>query len=356
MSNIETKMFGGKITEVKQVDRNGVPVGLLSGYIATWDLDRGNDQFLKGAFLESIAEHKKKKRQIRFKDHHGRTVGGFPIEEVKEDDRGLFGIAEVNLDVQQGRELFSLAKQEVITDFSIGFSAVEFEFDKDIRKIPKAIVWEGSAVDEPMNENANIIEVKAVVPYQDLPLADRDRRWDSNAAKGRVRAWAGADEGLTSPSIINKYKKCFVWYDREIADTFAAYKLPISDIIDGRLTAVPRAIFAAAAAVQGARGGVDIPEAEIPGVKRHLNRYYAKMDLESPFSESSSFRLDDFSVLEEKELEKLLHSGIRFSQKNAKLIISGLKSVGYRDADSQKDHRDGEDWNEVLDIVKSIKS
>ena len=162
---IETKELGGVVLEVKQEDRNGVPVGILAGYAATWDVDRGDwmgvkDQFVKGAFLESLMEHVMKKRQIRFKDHHGRTVGGAPMEFVKEDDRGLYVVAEVNLEVQQGRELYALAKQGVIVDFSIGFSVVDSEMDGDLRTITKATVWEFSGVDEPCNPHAQITQVK----------------------------------------------------------------------------------------------------------------------------------------------------------------------------------------------------
>lgn len=170
--DIEVKQIGGHVLEVKQEERNGVPVGLISGHIATFDVDRGNDQFQKGAFIESLQEHQAKRRQIRFKDSHGRTVGGFPIETVREDEKGLFGIAEVNLDVQQGREAFSLAKQGVLSDFSIGFSSLDDEFKDGIRIIKKAIVWEGSIVDEPMNTAANVIEVKEMSP-RDLERALR---------------------------------------------------------------------------------------------------------------------------------------------------------------------------------------
>lgn len=161
----ENKQLGGNIVSVKQEDRDGVAVGIIEGYIATWDIDEGDflgvkDQFRKGAFLESILEHIQRKRQVRLKDHHGRTVGGFPIAFVKEDERGLFGVGEVNLEVQQGRELYAMAKQGVLTDFSIGFSVVEFEMVDEIRTITKAIIWEGSVVDEPMNRAANITQVK----------------------------------------------------------------------------------------------------------------------------------------------------------------------------------------------------
>ena len=158
-------LIHGNITEVKIEDRNGVSVGIIEGYIATWDVDEGDffgikDRFVRGAFVESILEHVQRRRQVRLKDHHGRTVGGFPIEFVKEDDRGLFGVGEVNMEVQQGRELYSLAKQGVLADFSIGFSVRESEMDGDVRTITKAIIWEGSVVDEPMNRAANITQVK----------------------------------------------------------------------------------------------------------------------------------------------------------------------------------------------------
>lgn len=167
--DIETKQFNGRVIETKEESRNGVKVGLIFGYIATWDVDRWDDQFVKGCFLDSIKEHKSKNRQIRFKDHHRRTVGGYPIDTVKEDERGLFGIAEVNLEVQQGHEAFSLAKQGVLTDKSIGFSAIDWEIKDDIRIISKAIVWEGSIVDEPMNEQANITEVKNAIEKASNP-------------------------------------------------------------------------------------------------------------------------------------------------------------------------------------------
>ena len=165
MAKKELKFVGGSVLQVKQEDRNGVAVGIVEGYIATWDVDRGDwmgvkDQFKRGAFIESILEHIQKKRPIRLKDHHGRTIGGFPVEFVKEDDRGLFAVGEINLDVQQGKEAYALAKQGVLSDFSIGFSVVDFEMDGDLRTITKAVIWEGSIVDEPMNPAANITQVK----------------------------------------------------------------------------------------------------------------------------------------------------------------------------------------------------
>jgi hypothetical protein len=118
----------------------------------------------------------------------------------------------------------------------------------------------------------------SVTAFQDLPLADRDREWDSVAADKRVRKWADAEDEPDA-----KYRDAHVWYDKDKKDNFGAYKLLIADIVDGKLTAVPRGVMAAGAVMQGARGGVDLPEDEIDRVKSHLAKYYSKMDETAPW-------------------------------------------------------------------------
>lgn len=323
-AEIETKRIGGVVTEVKEAVRNGVKVGIIEGYIATWDVDRGDffgvkDQFVKGCFRESIADHLKRGRQVRLKDNHERTVGGFPIDTVREDDRGLFGVGEINLDVQQGFELHSLALQGVIVDFSIGFSVEEFTMDGDLRIITKAVIWEGSIVDEPMNPAAVVTAVKSVVPYQDLQLADKDREWDAKEAIQRVKEFTKSEE---APTV--SYKSSFVQYDKDNDTTFAAYKLPIADVVDGKLRAVPKGIFEAANDIKNGASG--IPETDLPGVIRHIERYYAKMDLPSPFEgdDKQYFIADDIEKMDVRALEKALKRSGSFSKSASKMLAGKL--------------------------------
>jgi hypothetical protein len=118
----------------------------------------------------------------------------------------------------------------------------------------------------------------AVSAFGDLPLADRDREWDGAAAEKRVRKWAGAEDEPNA-----KYRDAHVWYDAENKDNFTAYKLLIGDVISGRLVAVPRGIMAAGNVMQGSRGGVDLPHADIDRVKSHLAKYYKKMGDDAPW-------------------------------------------------------------------------
>jgi hypothetical protein len=119
----------------------------------------------------------------------------------------------------------------------------------------------------------------SVTSFGDLPLVDRDHDWDGAAAEKRVRAWAGAADGPNQ-----KYRSAHVWYDRDKQGNFTAYKLLIADVIDGKLTAVPRGVMAAAAVMQGSRGGVDLPSGDIARVKRHLAKYYRKMGDAPPWA------------------------------------------------------------------------
>ena len=93
-----------------------------------------------------------------------------------------------------------------------------------------------------------------------------------------MRRWAAAAD---EPN--EKYRDAHVWYDSDKKDNFTAYKLLIADVINDRLTAVPRGVMAAAAVMQGSRGGVDIPRNDVDRVKSHLGKYYTKMDDTPPW-------------------------------------------------------------------------
>src|SRR5258705_1933964 len=118
----------------------------------------------------------------------------------------------------------------------------------------------------------------AVTAFQDLPLADRSREWDGDAADKRIRQWAKAED---EPN--QKYRDAHVWYDSDNKDNFTAYKLLIADVVNGKLEAVPRGVMAAGAIMDGARGSVDLPKDDIERVKRHLAQYYKKMGDTAPW-------------------------------------------------------------------------
>jgi len=150
-----------------------------------------------------------------------------------------------------------------------------------------------------------MIKQNKATMFQDLPIADRNTAWSGREARINVLEWAKED--------MLKYAKAFFWYDENDAENLGAYKLPFADVIDGVLMAIPNGIFSAAAAIMGARGGVDLPEEDIPTIKDHIQKYYDKMDMRSPFEESDEDGESDKEeempeeqepMQEEKEKEK----------------------------------------------------
>ncbi len=112
-----------------------------------------------------------------------------------------------------------------------------------------------------------------------LPLASRRREWDGDAASERVFRWAGWED-KPRPS---QARRAFFAYDDGEPENKTAYKLPFADIIQGELRAVPRAIFAVAQVLEGARGGVELPESVQNSIRRTVAAYYREMGEEPPW-------------------------------------------------------------------------
>ncbi len=100
--------------------------------------------------------------------------------------------------------------------------------------------------------------------WSSMPVADVDHARDSEAARKRVWEFSEGD--------YRQYRRAFLWYDSARPEQKNSYKLPIADVIDGKLTVVPRAVNAVAAVLGGARGGVDIPDDDMDQVESVVNR------------------------------------------------------------------------------------
>lgn len=115
----------------------------------------------------------------------------------------------------------------------------------------------------------------AIRPRQ-WPLAPRDRAWDGDAAVDRIRRWAGGPE--KDEIDWERYRQCFLWYDEEAPEAFGSYKLPYVDVLDGGPHIVYRALVAIRAVLSGARGGVDIPEADQEELRGLVDSLIARFD------------------------------------------------------------------------------
>lgn len=261
---------------------------------------------------------------------------------VSETYDGLLIEGKLALGVQRGREAHELLKEEALRGLSIGYDTLDFNVQDEVRHLTEVRLWEVSLVTFAANPKAQVLSVKkqqkTVVPFQDLNLAPRDRQWDATAAEKRVRSWAGAEDGPN-----DKYRTAFLWYDGEAPENFTSYKLLVADVVDGSLVAVPRGIFAAAGVMQGARGGVNIPEGDVEKVKSHLARYYAKMrrewedeDLTPPWEGESSLpmkfqrklrQIISESVTQKLDLDHEVKEGRVLSKRNLSLVEAAIEAL-----------------------------
>ena len=110
-------------------------------------------------------------------------------------------------------------------------------------------------------------ESKGVIHYKKTPLAPEDTPWDGNA---EVRK---AD--------VKDLKTMCVWYDSENPDTKSSYKGPHHKA-EGDHACVWNGVRALSAVIMGARGGMKVPEEDMRGIKRHVEKHYDDFEKGDP--------------------------------------------------------------------------
>ena len=163
-------MENGKAYERKAVKFNLENIneenGEFSGYAAVFDtVDDGGDVIEKGAFTKTIAENFDRIKILSQHQDFDLPIGK-PLE-LREDDKGLFIRAKIS-NTQKGKDIQTLLRDGVLNELSIGYDAVDFYFDGNIRHLKELHLWEVSVVTWAMNEQAQISEVKSLA--QNLQL------------------------------------------------------------------------------------------------------------------------------------------------------------------------------------------
>ena len=128
----------------------------------------------------------------------------------------------------------------------------------------------------------------AAVPFASHP--ETDEAWDADDAIAKLRKWASSDDsGDPDTMSWTRYARGFAWVDDNDGETFASFKLPHHSVNeDDELTTPKAAVYAAAAALQGARGGINIPPRELSAVKQHIASHYHQWGGTAPWETDPS--------------------------------------------------------------------
>jgi uncharacterized protein len=132
--------------------------GKFSGYGSVFgNVDSHNDIVERGAFKRSL---KGRNPAMLWQHRSDMPIGKFT--KVSEDANGLYVEGEINLDVQLGKEAYSLLKQGALSGLSIGYTTRDYEVDRKrgARLLKDVELYEISLVTFPSNEAAQIIGVK----------------------------------------------------------------------------------------------------------------------------------------------------------------------------------------------------
>jgi hypothetical protein len=120
--------------------------------------------------------------------------------------------------------------------------------------------------------------------WEGLALAPRDLVFDNDDAVKRIAAWAQVNaEGAD----LAKLHRAFLWRDPRLPETQTqSYRMPVGDIVNGELTLVFHAIYAAAALISGAHGGLpSVSEDDKNKIRNVISDMYKVMAAE--FNDSS---------------------------------------------------------------------
>lgn len=281
-------------------------------------------------------------------------------EEIKVVDNGI--VAKVTFPDKEiyplADTVYELYKGGFMNAWSIGFMPLEVEdIEGGGREFKKWELLEYSAVLVPDNPEAltllrskgfkteeiekliaDKVEDKGVIPFKDTPTADAGTAWDGPA---EVRE---AD--------VEDLKLMATWVDSDNPDIKTSYKLPHHRASDH--WTVLRGVQAAMGALLGARGGVDIPDADRRGVYNHLARHYAQYDAEPP--EFRSYTEAEFKELFPDEKERLVIRG-----KNRKLVSGAVEIleqviVSFKELLEAKEPEDGDDSGEDQKLAIGLVS
>ena len=129
--------------------------GFFQGYASVFNMvDYAGDVILPGAFSWRSCKNIKLLWQ-----HEHRTPIGM-VDNMYEDEKGLFVDGRIFLALKKGREAHILIQNQVTDHLSIGYEAVDWYYKGNIRYITKLNLWEISVVTFPANKLAEITNVK----------------------------------------------------------------------------------------------------------------------------------------------------------------------------------------------------
>ncbi len=232
-------------------------------------------------------------------DHTGMTVGSVTrIWRDPGDDFDLIrGEGDFSASDDEATQAAVVRVRELLDEGAVGVSVALDHEDRELRA------------------KADLVVVAVLTGDASLPVADPGRPWSGAAARNRVFDFYSNEAGEVD---VEGISKAFLWRDPDAdPQTRGAYSLGFADVINGRLTIVPRGVSATAGGRGvSALGGVS-EEARM-AIQARICRLYSSIQdsfeewPDCPFSTEMTTlaRVEDGDVLEAITKARIRHLAV----------------------------------------------
>lgn len=229
------------------------------------------DVVMPGAFKDTLNAWSEKGDPIPLVWSHDWSDPFSHIGEVlaaKETDAGLEVHAKLDLDNPTAKQVYKLLKGRRVNNHSFAYDVLDAtpaEHDgKDVVELRKLSLIECGPCLMGANTETPVLDIKSAVGAHSTATSDKE--WDGPKNEARLSNDAGE----------STYKKAYAWQDPDgDADKKAAWKFIHHEIAeDGSVGAANiQACTTGIGALNGGRGGSNVPDADRKGVYNHLAKH-----------------------------------------------------------------------------------
>ena len=280
-----------------------------------WEENKKTADLWEGGYL--TVEHPGKNGDGIVQDPDD-VVGRIQDVEVDEENKRLNGTAKIPLenpdhtnhtDEEWGDIIDQVKQRDKISagyfykpenssgSFERNGKEMEYEFIKR-DMLPDHIALLESDPACPRGQGCGIDLEKIQMEMEDLdqeeimgdhsPPPIEDETWDGDEAEQQLRNWASDGDPDDKENMNwDRYFQGFLYRDEDNKENFTAYKMPHHKIRNGELVTSEQGVLTAGSVMEGARGGVDIPEDEMDRARSHLRDHYEQFDRIPPWDEES---------------------------------------------------------------------